>query len=165
MNRYFLVCVFLLSSFTLKAAEKTLGAGILLGEPFTLTAKKFLKETEAIDAGLGFGFSGFVSIQADYLWHFRNFIDKPTEFSRDLALYAGVGPMILFAKSSAKAERRTFTDNGSSSAAFAIRIPMGIEWRPKDPPIGVFLEMAPAIGIVPGFVILHGGVGARLFFG
>jgi len=136
----------------------------MLGEPLTLTAKKFIDDDKAVDFGIGFGFSSFLSFHGDYLWHWGNLFAQPTDFAKDLSLYLGTGFIFMIAQAEAQTARRSFTDNGQADIAFCFRMPFGVEWKPKDPPIGVFVELAPAMGITPAsFIILHGGVGIRYF--
>lgn len=149
----------------LRTQSPTLGIGFQLGEPTSITAKKWLNQTQAFDAGIGIGFAGFIPIYADYLWHKGNLFAHPTDFSKDLLFYYGAGAILLFASDEARRDQRAFTDKGRSSTGIALRAPIGLEWKPTDPPLGVFVELVPSLGFVPSvYLLLHGAIGFRYYF-
>jgi len=180
MQKFILLVItlFCLSTYHAEAAKKAarrapsghsgeLGLGFILGEPTGLTAKYFVDTKHAIDFGLAYSFGSFVLIYIDYLWHyydpFRSSRKKSDKFLRQLSLYVGAGGALLIAGSSTS--NRAFTNNGRNSVGVGFRIPLGIEWRPGDPSIGIHLELAPGIGLVPGlYGFLMGGIGIRYYF-
>jgi len=138
-------------------SQKQFGLGVVFGEPTGITGKLWLDPKQAVDAGISFSFSDYVSLYGDYLYHF--------EFRNEFKPYVGVGGQLFFAsdgRGSLK-EKGYFSD--SSSVALGVRIPLGIEWLPAKVPVGVFLELVPEITMFPntnGF--LQGGIGARYYF-
>lgn len=141
-------------------------AGLVLGEPTGFTAKHGLSSRSAVDAGLAFSFDRFFLVYSDYLWHFPGgFATRSSEpFVQQLTPYVGAGGVLLFSTDSGRNDGKFFT-SGGSSVGFGIRVPLGIEWKPGSPPLGVFAEMVPGIGVVPStFGFLEGGIGARWYF-
>lgn len=138
------------------------GLGVILGEPSGLTAKYRVSPKNAFDAGLAFSFNSFVMVYGDYLWQFRGaFAGKSGErFVRELTPYVGAGLSLFMASAGGN---RFYT--GTSTAGLGIRIPLGIEWTPAEPPLGVFVELVPGLGIVPStFGFFQGGAGVRYYF-
>jgi hypothetical protein len=143
------------------AQERHFGLGVILGEPTGISAKLWVSSATAFDFGLGWSFGGDrisrynggydggnrVHLHMDYLWHWFDAIHSSERFP----LYAGVGGRI-----------NTGAGYGSSAA---VRGVFGIAWLPHKVPIDVFLELVPALQVVPsvGFGI-DAGLGARYFF-
>ena len=141
------------------------GAGIVLGEPTGFTVKYWLESRHAIDAAVAYSFGDYVLILADYLFEFPHaFQNRRESFLRQLAPYVGIGAVVLIATTGASVNRRFFGTN-TSHVGLGVRVPLGIEWMPSDPPLGVFLELAPGLGVAPQtFGFLEGGVGVRYYF-
>ncbi|MCM2323271.1 MAG: hypothetical protein NDJ90_08405 [Oligoflexia bacterium] len=175
MNRTLLAA--LCALFTLSLAQPALGkgapasyvrpggtaVGVIFGEPTGITGKFWQGSRNAIDAGFAYSFDSFMMIYGDYLWHFPGAFGASTPFVASLSPYLGVGGEIMFG------DRyhwdRKWVVQESSSAGIGMRIPLGIEWRPANPPLGVFVEMVPGLGIIPGmFGFFHGGLGVRYYF-
>ena len=134
-----------------------------MGEPTALTAKVWTRKNEAFDAAIGYDFNDFFLLYADYLWHFPEWFAKASIRSGTLQPYLGVGGILWFDTASNRARPTYFTNNGS--VGFGVRGPVGIEWLPGKPPLGLFAEIVPGVGIVPGvFAFIEGGVGARYYF-
>ncbi len=58
-----------------------------------------------------------------------------------------------------------YLSKDSGSVGFGIRVPVGLEWRPGDPSIGVFIYLAPGIAVVPATTaFVHAGLGIRYYF-
>ena len=137
-----------------KTPPRRFGVGVVLGEPSGITAKYWLSGSHALDFGLAYSTGNSVLLYSDYLWHFFEVIKEEGSFFRQLSLYAGVGG--FFGLTDAKA---------GSKARLGLRIPLGAEWRPKNPPLGVFVEIAPGIRLAPDTsASIHGGIGVRYFF-
>ena len=132
----------------------------MLGEPMGVTGKYWLSNTHAIDAGLGLSFTNYTALLSDFLWH------APTAFSNpEFVPYLGVGAIALFNNSTAN--RRGFfnNDSGTHDFAFAVRIPLGAEYLPHKVPLGIFAEIVPGLGIIPGiFGLIEAETGARFYF-
>jgi hypothetical protein len=147
--------------FALETAHaQKFGAGLLLGEPTGLSGKYWqTPSTRAIQGGLAWSFDSYMLISGDYLFHFPAAFGAKTPFAAQLNPYVGIGGVMFFGNNI----RPKGIDR--SSFGLGLRIPLGIEWRPADPPIGVFLELTPGIGIVPGtYGFFMGGIGARYYF-
>ncbi len=136
---------------------RPLGLGVIFGEPTGLTLKYWTHSNQALSFGVAYSFGNSVTFIGDYLWHFLNAFSsgRRNSVASEFTPYLGVGGVIFF-----KDERRY-----SRSTNLGIRIPLGIEFRPVHPPIGVYLELVPAVAVAPsvyGFV--QGGIGIRYYF-
>lgn len=133
-------------------AANTFGAGVILGSPSGLTAKLFLNQHDAVDFGIGEA-ADSLYIYADYLRHYSQAIPV-----KEMKLYLGIGAGFHDFE---KDTRREDTDENRID----IRVPIGIEYMFDQPPIGIFLELVPALRIVPDVDFdIRGGLGARYFF-
>lgn len=151
----------LFMSATAEASPRTFGAGVVFGEPTALTGKMWTSENEAFDFGFGYWFDDFYLFYGDYLWHFDHFRSEYSFFSHTRP-YVGVGGSLFISTSSPTRSRNR---SHSDSVSIAARIPVGLEWRPGDPSIGVFLEVVPLIDLVPGISAgLGAGLGIRYYF-
>ncbi|HAD81690.1 MAG: hypothetical protein A2509_06000 [Candidatus Edwardsbacteria bacterium RIFOXYD12_FULL_50_11] len=141
--------------------ERRFGLGIIIGEPTGLSAKLWTSNRTALDFGLGWSLGGDriskydgyytgesrIHFHMDHLWHSFDAIRSSERFP----LYYGVGGRIN-------------TGAGYKNSA-AVRGVLGILWLPRRTPIDVFLELVPALQLVPstGFGI-DAGIGVRYFF-
>ncbi len=144
----------------------SLGLGIILGEPSGFTGKVLIQNNHAIDFGVAYSFGDYVLIYADYLFQWPGAFRLKTgeKFFEQLVPYVGVGVEALIA-TSGPGVSRTYWGSRSASVGAGVRIPLGIEWLPGDPPLGIFLEIAPGIGFIPlTYVFFQGGIGARYYF-
>ena len=110
--------------------------GIVIGQPSGFSRKFFVSEknTNAIDCSVGFG-SGFMA-HFDYLWH--NFESLKVNEGK-LPYYYGGGFLI-------------------TEKNFCVQGKIGIEYLFDTNPLGIFIEIAPAVGTD---FIFQGGVGVR----
>lgn len=137
-----------------------LGLGIILGEPTGFTAKLYQGRSNAFDFGLAYSFGSFMLIYSDYLWHFPGAFGKGQPVVAELSPYVGLGGL-LFISSVDNRKGKAYFD---SSVGFGARIPLGIEWLPGRAPLGVFVEVVPGIGVIPGaFAFVQGGIGIRIY--
>jgi hypothetical protein len=122
--------------------KRKFGLGIELGEPTGLTGKLFIAPSNAIDFGLGEQYHQYYAgdglhIYADYLWH-------PAVLTRadafDLPFYVGVGGRIWFFDYNCPA-------NGpcDQSAAFGVRVPVGISFDFRRVPLDIFVQAVPTL--------------------
>lgn len=142
------------------------GLGLIIGEPTGFTGKIWLESKKAVDFGLAYSFGNYVLVYADYLFQWPGAFRLRTgeKFFNDLVPYVGIGAAALFATSSPSAGRAYFGNN-PGGMGLGLRIPLGVEWVPGEPPLGVFLEIAPGLGFVPlTYVFFQGGIGVRYYF-
>jgi hypothetical protein len=139
------------------------GLGIAIGDPSAITGKYWLSSSDALDFGISFNLDRYVLFYGDYLLHAWRLPGR----AHELSPYIGIGGVIAFSSGSDHywIDDKYFPHRSSSSAAFGIRIPLGIEWRPSAAPIGVFLEIAPGLTIIPGTnSFFQGAIGIRWYF-
>ena len=146
-------------------AHADVGAGVMLGDPSGLSGKLWLDGRRAIDAGLAYSLNDYLLVQGDYLLHFGDMsgtLRSGEAFVRETRPYAGIGAALYLSTIDTGLNRVGFRKSGYA-AGLAVRIPFGFEWRRA--PIGVFVELAPGIGILPStFTLLNGSVGVRYYF-
>jgi len=146
--------------------SKRLGAGVMVGSINSVTGKYLLSESNAIDFGLAFAGSPWTILYADYLWNFPGIFGNSTPFARQTIGYFGAGGGLgLWGHSTDCYRYYCGTAYKSSGTGLYVRAFFGAEWSPMQPPLGVFAEIGPAIGIVPGFGgTIDLGIGVRYFF-
>lgn len=149
--------------------SKNFGLGFAVGSPTSIVAKYFVSRENALDFGLGFwrlgrrcggppearycegdGFDR-VSFNMDYLWQ-----DQIVRGSgAKLDWHIGVGGRVWI-----------FDDYVDSDFALAARMPVGLDVTfPKPNFIEVFLELAPALYIVPDLDLdIEAFLGIRFYF-
>lgn len=124
-----------------------LGAGVVLGQPIGGTAKYWLTDTRAFDAGVGYGSRATV-LYADYLYHGWDLLPKPSKGK--LGVYAGLGPRLETAR----------------DALFALRTIVGADYWIEAHPIELFLEGGPTFRLAPNSnVDADIGLGIRFYLG
>ena len=164
------IVVAAVSSPEVSAHESRVGnnaVGIIFGEPTGFSGKFWQDSTHAIDIGLAFSFNSFFLTYADYLFHFPGAFGRSSEFVSQLNPYLGPGAVLFVSTASSTfstRDNRTYFDR-SNSIGLGVRFAAGIEWLAPKTPIGVFVEIAPGIGIIPGtFGFVQGGLGVRYYF-
>ncbi len=143
--------------------ENEFGLGIMLGEPTGISGRLNLSSKRSVDFGLARSDKSYFLILADYLFTFPHAFHTSSTFLSNVTPYVGVGGVLGIADQSF--QFRTAFGGATGSTVFGVRIPLGIEWRPSSPPLGVFLEIAPGISILPstqGF--MQGDLGIRFYF-
>lgn len=164
----------LLFSFSLDPATQAfaegpgLGVGLILGYPTALSAKYFTRTDKALDFGLAYDFDDYLLLHGDYLHHFRGVFKSDEKFVRALTPYVGVGPVLVFDTGNEDVHRRRgrdYFDDEDGDLALGLRIPVGLEWISDEFPVGVSLEIAPGIVVIPATdAFVQGGVAARYYF-
>lgn len=126
------------------------GLGVLAGEPLGASAKVWLSEKTAIDAGAGWSFvdpTGF-QVHGDFLFHKFNLFHTG---KGELPLYFGVGGRVKF------------VEHGDNRAG--IRGPVGLSYFIPHSRFEVFAEVAPILDVAPTTSLeWNGGVGFRFYF-
>lgn len=143
------------------------GFGIMLGEPSALTGKFIADSRVAYDMGLSFSFDRWFLVYGDWLYQVPGAFGRQNAFVARLSPYLGIGGVFIASQRSEYERRgeRYFKSAGTNSIALGPRFPLGLEWRPASVPVGVFIELAPGITIVPATTaFFQGGFGARFFF-
>ncbi|MFA4839932.1 MAG: hypothetical protein WC703_10710 [Candidatus Neomarinimicrobiota bacterium] len=145
----FLYCgLVALSLFSFASAQSKFGLGVILGEPTGISGKMWMGQKTALDAALAWssGNNDAVHVHVDYLWHNFSLIKAP---SGKLPFYYGIGGKITLA----------------DETRVGVRVPLGIDWILAGPPIDVFLEIVPALDIVPDTDFgIDAGLGVRYNF-
>lgn len=138
-----------LGSSALKAQQaRQLGAGVILGSPTGLTAKYYLTDVHALDAGVG-EIGGDLAVYGDYLWH--AWATDPKIQGGKLGFYLGLGGRMR--------------DADTDDVLVGVRTVGGALFRFSSTPVEVFAEVAPVFEVAPDqFVNVDGGVGVRYFF-
>lgn len=143
------------------------GVGLMVGTIDAITGKYVLPNGNAIDFGLGFMFNPWNALYGDYLFNFPGMFGSNTQFGRQSQGYFGIGGGVAFWQNRSDYCWRYYcgTSYASSSSGVFVRGFFGVEWFPAKPPFGVFAEIGPTIGIIPGFGgTIDFGTGARYFF-
>lgn len=150
----FSIALLLFQPVMLNAESGTFGAGFILGSPSGITGKMFFDTNNALDFGLGVVSGDDLYCYADYLKHFSGVFPLS-----DLALYIGLGPGYH------RFEKEHKKRDDERENRFELRVPLGLEYTLRKIPLGIFLELAPALRVVPeiGFDI-RGGIGVRYYF-
>ena len=147
-----------------RAHNGPFGLGLVLGSPTALSGKYWLNTRAAVDFGLGFGFNDYMLVYADYLYHYPGAFGRKDAFVANLIPYFGVGGIIVLTTSDRR-DSDTYLGRRSGSLGLGVRVPFGLEWRPGDPSLGIFVEIAPGISVIPNTQgIIQAGIGIRYYF-
>lgn len=140
------------------------GLGIILGDPTGISGKWYINSENAIDFAVGAGWMGGHSlhVHADYLFHFM--LVNHSAF--DLPLYIGVGPVFAFWYADRHDPYWGSDDYwGDERFGLGVRVPFGISFQFNAVPLDLFLEVAPALALLPGIgFFVEGGLGLRYWF-
>ncbi|MDR1931571.1 MAG: hypothetical protein LBQ57_01995 [Spirochaetales bacterium] len=136
--------------------ESGMGAAILLGEPMGISAKLWISEVSALDAGAGWSLfrrmENGVSVRGapyfyfDYLRHFFNTVKMQTG---KFVYSIGVG-----------------LENALAEDMYmGVRLPFGMSYAFEDAPLDIFLELVPSIVFFPDITSDMGAsAGLRYWF-
>ncbi|MBA3451989.1 MAG: hypothetical protein H0T42_02695 [Deltaproteobacteria bacterium] len=139
-----------------RAGDKgTFGIGIILGEPTGISAKLYLQDDQALQAGLGFAFiSSGIHLHVDYVFH-PWILQSRDSFV--LPVYLGPGVRLINREKSG--DKQAF--------ALGLRGVVGLLFDFKTVPIDAFVEVAGVFEIEfddgPGLDI-NAAAGARYYF-
>jgi hypothetical protein len=161
-NLIFFFLLFIL--ITPRTFARTFGLGVQLGNPTGITGKYNYRDHTSINGVLAYD-SHEIVIYGDYLHHFPEaFRQQKNAFLTSLLPYVGVGPLFAFGDGE-KEHNHNVIDEDEDEFAFGVRIPLGVEWLSKEIPIGISLEIAPGITIIPGTdAFIQGGLAIRYYF-
>lgn len=150
MKKCFLILALtmLISSGVAHSQELGFGAGIILGEPTGISAKKWISGQAAIDGAVAwsFGQEDSFHLHADYLHHNFNLFDVE---KGKLPLYFGIG--VRF--------------KAQPEATVGARFPVGIAYIFEKSPLELFLEIGPVLDLIPDMSFnFTGSIGVRFYF-
>ena len=131
------------------SAQRDLGVGFMLGEPTGLSAKLWVNESNAFDAGLAWSFSNDASVQihADYLYHRVHFFDKD-DFEGRIPVYFGIGGRMIL----------------NDDSRLGVRFPIGVGRTLVRFPVELFLEVVPIMDLAPDTdFAINGAIGFRYY--
>ncbi|MDE2491598.1 MAG: hypothetical protein KGM24_12195 [Elusimicrobia bacterium] len=129
------------------AAEKprTLGVGVVLGAPIGGTAKLWLNENDAIDAGAGV-VGDRAAFWGDLLVHDWRLVRQPAKGR--LGVYGGLGPEF----------------RSGDEPNFGLRAIAGLDYRPSGTPYELYVEAGPLFELDGGGGTDGvGGLGLRVY--
>lgn len=159
-------CLLLLVSVSLltKAQSNGFGAGIILGEPTGISLKGWIAEDRAIDGALAWSLrsGSYFSIHADYLFHNMTLIliNKGR-----LPLYYGPGARLRSWTGHRHWHNGRWHAHDGSRASLGIRFPVGLNYLPENAPVDIFLEVVPALDLLPSTTFdIGAAIGARYWF-
>ena len=157
--------IILLSISTLLKAQSTgFGAGIMVGEPTGVSVKGWISGDRAIAGGLAWSLRGasYFSVHADYLFHNMELIKLN---KGRLPLYYGPGVRLRSWTSDRYWDRGRWNDYDGSRARLGVRFPVGLDYLPENSPVDVFLEIVPALDLLPSTSFDVGAaIGVRYWF-
>ncbi len=143
---------------------KNLGVGFFIGNPTSLTLKYFADNETAYAGGIAFALSDYFLFYGDYVIHYHAILGNRNRFVAQLVPYLGLGGVFVMTSS----DRRTndgYLGKKSGTMGLGLRVPIGIEWQTNKPPIGVYIEIAPGISVIPETAAeFMGGFGVRYYF-
>ena len=129
------------------AETEKLGAGVVLGVPFGVTAKYWLDPEYAVQSHLGAS-DGDFTLSADMLMNFDQILPRKRPGTR-MPLYAGLGLKL----------------KSESDAFVGIRFVGGVSMFHSTKPIEFFAEIAPVLRLSPsGGSAFDGAFGVRRYF-
>jgi hypothetical protein len=135
------------------AQESGLGVGFMLGEPTGISIKKWLNNSNALDAGLGWSFTedGSIHLHADYLYHNYDIIKLS---DAKVPVYFGVGGRFKFKN-----------DQKSVGNSIGVRVPVGAAYQFTSAPFDAFIEIVPILDLSPDTRIsFNSAIGFRYYF-
>ncbi len=141
------------------AGEKSLGAGLIIGEPTGISLKYWISKRSAVDFALAWSLSGNNSlhIHSDYLLHNYELF---TVRRRKLPLYYGVGVRYIDEE-----EKRSNKNKSEKKKILGIRVPGGVAYFFENIPVDIFIEVVPVVNLYPDTDFdLEIATGARYFF-
>lgn len=141
---------------------KSIGMGVVIGQPTGISAKIWTSSVTAFSFALAWsgGDYGWVRydgsywvlyresrlhVHADYLWH----SDRVLKTAERIPVYYGAGVGV----------------NSGFHNWIGVRGVVGIEWLPRNAPLDFFFEVAPVLLLAPSSALaVDAGVGARFLF-
>jgi hypothetical protein len=146
------------------ASDKNLGVGCVIGAPTALSVRYNAAADHSFDAQLSFNSRNYMLLYGDYLFLFKDVFQSDEKFVQQLTPYVGIGPLLAIATRK-NHDTDNYFDRSDTALAIAARIPFGIEWRYDKIPLGIGIEAAPGIVIIPSTMgFLQAGMTFRFYF-
>lgn len=142
------------------ASAEPIGVGFQAGQYNGLNVEYWLTERRTLNATVA-GEQGNSALSVDHRWMFRDaFTDRRQGRTvRSLVPYAGLGAVVLIGSQS------DVLDRNNEEFAWAVQVPLGIEFLPAQERFSVFAQIIPSLEMVPISVpFLTGDIGARFYF-
>ena len=106
-----------------------------------------MQDNVALQAGIAFAFDTYVLVYGDYLKQFPGMLGGSNTFMTQLTPYVGIGPIVGVATNTN--HDNSYFNKRSDNLSLGARVPFGIEWMAPNFPLGISLELAPGIVIIP----------------
>jgi hypothetical protein len=135
----------LLCAATPALAREGWGVGVMVGDPFGLTLKRYLGGANAWDLYMAFAYGPGFRFGGDWLWTVGR-AEAHRKF--DLDAYIGVGPFI--GDLQGPCGPGFLTDRCNGDFYFGGRVPLGAEILLKEAPVSFGVEVGPGVGFAPG---------------
>jgi len=119
------------------------GIGMLLGDPFGLSLKRYVGGPNAWDAYVAFAYGPGIRFGADWLW----IVGRGEQGRKfDVDAYVGLGPFI----GTFQGQCGPWLAGGCNGGAyFGGRVPLGAEILLREAPLSLGAEIAPGFGVAP----------------
>lgn len=125
---------------------KTLGVGVMLGDPTGATLKLWDGKDVAYNIYVGNSFFGNVTIGADYMKHFNAFNSRVVNLHLAGGVVIGTGSGGNWYRSGKRGDWYYREDNG---AGVGLRGMVGINFVPNNTPLELSAEFGPFLGVTP----------------
>lgn len=148
------------------SAPRDFGIGVAIGSPTAITGKVWLTNSAAMDVGLAYSSHDYVLVYGDYLLHSIGLFGANSEISNRFSTYMGLGLGIYsWDRDYYYEDRPAGWRRKEGDIGVYFRIPLGIEWTPHEPSLGVFAELVPGVSVVPSIdAIINAAIGIRYYF-
>ena len=124
------------------AAESGIGAALLLGDIMGISAKLWISEVSALDAGAGWSLyrrtetlrtRGAPYAYIEYMRHFFNEVKTRT------------GKFVYFVGVGVEYAHNYYEDKYTDKLYYGVRLPFGLSYMFENSPFDIFLETTPSI--------------------
>lgn len=137
------------------------GLGIIIGDPTGVSFKHWMDATRAWDAAAAWDLEDdeTLHLHADYLWH--DFSLNAVKDNRNFGWYYGVGARFVAHDDNGRGRG----NNDDDDDTFGVRVPFGFDYFFPGKPLEAFLEVAPALELIPETDLdFDIGLGIRFYF-
>lgn len=118
--------------------------GLALGTPSQLAYQYNGTAATALNFGLAFDTNHFVYVSGDHHWKL-----EALKLPAVLAPYVGLGAFVAVHTQSYGDTTDTYWGTKNPASVIAVRIPVGLEYRPPQAPLTVYGEIAPSLTVAP----------------